>query len=471
MEQQNEHPKSVFISYSHKNGEACEKIDGMLEKRGDFSVWYDRGLIPGEVFRKRIAEVIRDSEYFIILLSKDSVASDWVLDEVEYAKKLRKKILPIWLENVDMPDDLDMILQRYHSLFWHLRSSDEQFESNLLSMFDVHEDVHGKAAVGFGNHFSERVNQRMRALLDRERDEAYEEIYTAENACLLGVTYLFGGPCNVDRDRARHYFRAAEYFGSADAEFYLLEMQLEDRRTELWDEPDTEFCRPIIERITALAEAGSVPAKLFLGNACWHGHYGLAADMEKSAAYYEECARLGNARAQFVMSSNYYNGEGVAQDYELAKMYANLAMGQKYIYSWRRWGKFYRDGFAVEQDYEKAKAFYEKGAQMGDFNCYNKLGDMAYHGWGGPVDYAQALTYFQSGADAPSAEQRYSLQRSMTAIGRAYELGHGVEKDLATAAEKYLEGYKYGSIECRDAYLRCSEALGNAPSSTGDEQV
>ena len=42
------------------------------------------------------------------------------------------------------------------------------------------------------------------------------------------------------------------------------------------------------------------------------------------------------------------------------------------------------------------------------------------------------------------------------ALGRAYENGEGVEKDLSAAAEKYLEGYQVGSIECRDAYLRCS---------------
>ena len=132
-----EQENSVFISYSHKDREICDKIDSIIERQPGFQVWYDKGLLPGEVYRKRIAEAIRDSAYFIILLSKTSVASDWVLDEVEYAKKLCKRILPIWLEDVDIPDDLDMILQRFHSLFWHLRSSDEQFEESLMSMFGV----------------------------------------------------------------------------------------------------------------------------------------------------------------------------------------------------------------------------------------------------------------------------------------------------------------------------------------------
>ena len=452
--------KKIFISYSHQDRDACKKIDELLEKQDGFEVWYDKGLTPGEVFRKRIAEVIRDAGYFIVLVSDSSVRSDWVLDEVEYAKKLRKKILPIYVENTDLPDDLDMILQRYHSLFWHLRSSDSQCESSLLSMFDRPEEEQAQVQVGFGNQFSEKVNQKMKALLAKEKQEKFSECYLPENAVILGTAYLFGGPCAVDRDKARHYFRTAAYFGSKDAEFYLLEMQLEDQKRETWDEPDPEFCAPIVERIRQLADEGSIPAKLYLGNIYWYGHYGVEADMTKSAALYEECAKLGNARAQFVMASNYYYGEGVPQDYELSIMYSNLAVEQKYIYAWRRWGKLYRDGRAVPQDYEKARACYEKGARMGDYNCYNKVADMLYHGWGFPVDYEGAFHYFQEGEKAPPFSQKYSLQRSKMALGRCYENGQGVEKDLSAAAEKYLEGYRYGSLGCRDAYLRCRSELG-----------
>ena len=464
-----ENKKKVFISYSHHDRDTCNKIDSILGKYEGFDVWFDRGLTPGEVFRRQIVEVIRESGYFIILLSDASVQSDWCIDEVEYAKKLHKKILPIWVENVELPDELDMILQRYHSLFWYLRSSDTQFETSLMSMFDTPvDDTQGQALVGYGNHFSEKVNLQMKTLLAKERQEKFADCYQPENAIELGKAYLFGGPCAVNRHKAYHYFKTAEYFGNRDAEFYLLEMQLEDQERETWDEPDAEFCGPIVERIRQLAEEGSVPAKLYLANMYWHGHYGVEADMVKSAALYEECARLGNARAQFVMASNYYNGEGVEQNYELAKMYANLALEQKYIYAWRRWGKFYRDGLAVPQNYEKARACYEKGAKMGDFNCYNKVADMLYHGWGSEVDFKGAVEYFEKGEKAPAFSQRYCLQRSKMALGRAYENGQGVEKDLKTASDKYLEGYHFGSLGCRDAYLRCSSQLPSAEAETGE---
>ena len=455
-----EEVKNIFISYSHKDSEICSKISSILDKRSDNNVWYDNGLVGGQNYRRKIAEVIRDSGYFVILLSESSIHSDWVLDEVEYAKKLRKKILPIWIEDVELPDDLDMILQRYHSLFWYLRTSDSQFEKSLNSVFEIGEEPKQKQVQeGFGNQFSESVNQKMKVLLTRESQEKYSECYSPENAVLLGAAYLYGGTWDTDREKAHHYFRTAMYSGSIDAEAYLLRMKLKDRETDTWDVPEEEFCQPIIARMKELAEQGSVPAKLYMGNFYWSSLYGCPHDLEKSAALYEECARMGNARAQYIMASNYYYGDGVPKDYELAKMYANLALEQKFIYAWRRWGKFYRDGRCVQQDYKKARFYYEKGAKMGDYNCYNKIADMYYHGWGCDVDYEASFRYFQKGEKAPASSQNYSIKRAKMALGRCYENGQGVEKNLEEAVQKYQEGYRHGSFSCKMAYLRCSSQL------------
>ena len=299
----------------------------------------------------------------------------------------------------------------------------------------------------------------MKELLKKEKQEKYAECCQPENACLLGEAYLFGGPCRTDREKARYYFKIASYFGNIDGTFYLLEMQLEDQEYDTWDEPDEEFCRPILEKINEYADAGSIPACLFLGNALWYGKYGCPVDVDRSTALYEFCARKGNARAQYMMASNYYNGDGVPVDYDLAKMYANLALEQKFLKAWRRWGKFYRDGLAVPQDYEKARECYEKGARTGDYNCFNKVGDMLYYGWGFPVDYDAAFQYYLKGEQAPENGQSYGLWKAKQALGRCYETGHGADVDLEAAAQKYLDGYRYGSLECREAYLRCREKL------------
>lgn len=454
----NERPKKVFISYCHQNSEVCGRIAGLLSRNPELSVWYDKGLIAGEEYRRRIAETIRETDYFIVLLSEASVCSEWVLDEVEYAKKLRKKILPVWIEKAELPGNLEMLLHRYHSLFWYLRTSDSQFERELYaSVLRRPAENEGKALVGNGNEFSESENQQMRKLLEEEARENYSSCYGAENACLLGKAYLFGGPCAVNRDAARSYFTVAEYFGNMDGSFYLLRMKLEDHMENTWDVPEESVSQPIVREIGQLSDKGSIPAMLFMGDVYWYGKYGYPQDAEKSAALYEVCARGGNARAQYIMSANYYFGDGVPQNYILARMYANLAVEQRYVKSWRRWGKFYRDGLAVQQDYAKARECYEKGALMGDFNCYNKIGDMLYYGWGFPVDYKEAFQYYLKGEAAPAFGHKYSLYKAKEALGRCYELGHGVEKDLLKAAEKYLEGYRYGNEECRKGYIRCRD--------------
>jgi len=368
----NKEKNRVFISYSHQDAGVCERIAACMEKKEELSVWYDKGLIAGEEYRRRIASTIRASDYFVVLLSQKSVLSEWVLDEVEYAKKLHKKILPILIEEIELPENLDMILQRYHSLFWHLRTSDSQFENELyVSMLRRPTENEGKSLVGNGNELSETENQLMRKLLEQEARGCYSVCYEAENACLLGKAYFYGGPCAINREAARSYFSIAEYFGNIDGSFYLLNMQMEEHLQNTWDVPDEEFCLPIVHEIEKHSDAGSIPARLFMGDVYWHGKYGYPIDFEKSAALYEMCARAGNARAQYIMSSNYYFGDGVKQNYVLAMMYANLALEQRHIKSWRRWGKFYRDGLAVPQDYGKARECYENGARLGDFNCNN----------------------------------------------------------------------------------------------------
>ena len=461
MEKPAEKKIRIFISYSHRDRDTCARIAAIMRSEPSFDVWYDDGLIPGELYRRKIVDTICGADYFVILISGSSVQSEWVLDEVEYAKKQHKRILPIWIEQTDLPGDLDMMLNRYHSLFWYLRASDRQFEGSLFSILRPEEadEEQGRAQVGFGNEYAESVNLQMSQLLEDERQEHFAKCSRPENAVLLGMAYLDGGPCAISREKAAYYFKVAAYFGNPDAEFYQLRMKMEDQEADTWDDPDEAFSAPIVSRIRELADGGCVPAKLYMGNIYWYGKYGCPVDIAASTALYEACAKEGNARAQYMMAANYYYGDGVPKDYDLARMYANLALEQKYIKAWRRWGKFYRDGLAVPQDYQKARECYEKGAETGDYNCYNKVGDMLYFGWGFPVDYDEAWQYYLKGEQAPVCGQKYGLRKAKEALGRCLENGHGTAMDIAAAADKYLEGYRYGSPECKEGYLRCSRQL------------
>ena len=445
----------VFISYSHKDRDACFALAEILESIDGLEVWYDKGLIPGDIYTRTIAEKLSETDIYAVLISNSSVQSDWVKDELSYAKDHRKRIIPIWIEHTDLPADIDLMLHRFRSLFWYLRGDDAEFRKELLSAV-VGETEREASFGGFGNEFSEAENERIKLCLEKEKQGQFSFCYSAENALLIGKAYLFGGAVSIDTSRARHYLKIAAYFGSLDAACLLSQIELE----ELGDRDDSSVYGPAMDRIRELAEKGSVNAKLFLGNAYWYGLYGVPVSYEISAGYYEECARNGNARAQFIMSSNYYEGDGVVQDYDLAIMFANLAVEQKYLKAWRRWGKFYREGKAVPRDFGKAKEAYERGIRWGDYNCNNKVGDMYYFGWGLETDHARAVEYYVKALEAPVNGQKYALRKANAALGRCYELGTGVERDMKKAAFHYMMAYKYGDMDVRDKYLQCAELSG-----------
>lgn len=66
---------SMFISYSHANREQCVRIAEAIDQTGLFEIWFDKGLIPGEVYRKKIAEKLKETKVFLLLISTVSVKS------------------------------------------------------------------------------------------------------------------------------------------------------------------------------------------------------------------------------------------------------------------------------------------------------------------------------------------------------------------------------------------------------------
>jgi formylglycine-generating enzyme required for sulfatase activity len=86
----------VFISYSRKDQTFIERLAADL-RDSNFEVWYDlSNLEGGSLWNKAIEQAIKDSQYVIVVLSPDAVDSEWVDAEVSFAKKLKKKIIPLF---------------------------------------------------------------------------------------------------------------------------------------------------------------------------------------------------------------------------------------------------------------------------------------------------------------------------------------------------------------------------------------
>lgn len=99
----------VFISYSRKDTAFVRHLAADLEKAG-YSVWWDiSDLRGGDDWVRLIPEAIERSEFFIVVLTPNSTASEWVRKEYTQALSLHKKVIPIMLERTAVPFALNTI--------------------------------------------------------------------------------------------------------------------------------------------------------------------------------------------------------------------------------------------------------------------------------------------------------------------------------------------------------------------------
>lgn len=93
----------VFISYSRRDLSFVERLAGDLQNAG-LDVWYDMSSLGGgSRWSREIEAGIKKSQYVIIVLSPDSVASEWVEREFLFASNLRRKIIPLLYRPCELP--------------------------------------------------------------------------------------------------------------------------------------------------------------------------------------------------------------------------------------------------------------------------------------------------------------------------------------------------------------------------------
>jgi len=101
--------QKIFVSYSRKDIDFARKLAGDLEKAG-YDVWWDiTDLQGGDDWVRTIPDAIETSQYVIVVLSPNSIESEWVKKEYTQALNLHKKIIPIMLMPTSVPFALNTI--------------------------------------------------------------------------------------------------------------------------------------------------------------------------------------------------------------------------------------------------------------------------------------------------------------------------------------------------------------------------
>lgn len=121
----------IFISYASDDRDRAEVLAGVLEDQG-WLAWWDRKILPGDRFDQMIKEALDKAKCIIVLWSRKSVESEWVLDEAETGK-IQGILVPILIETVEIPLGFKRI-QAARLIDWDGETDHREFQKLLKAV-------------------------------------------------------------------------------------------------------------------------------------------------------------------------------------------------------------------------------------------------------------------------------------------------------------------------------------------------
>ena len=138
-------PRKLFISYSRKDKALAQRVADALGV-GGYDVFWDAEIPPGQKFDTYIFSQLEQSDAVIVIWSANSVSSDYVKEEAEYAKT-NSVLVPLRIDQTALPFGF----ARIHTtdlLHWHGSTQDTEWrrvvsaiESSLADRADGPRDA------------------------------------------------------------------------------------------------------------------------------------------------------------------------------------------------------------------------------------------------------------------------------------------------------------------------------------------
>jgi hypothetical protein len=94
--------KRLFISYSRADKEYVKHLVEVLRKQ-EFDIWFDEQIPVGQGWDDVLEAQIKKADAMVLVLSKTSVASENVKDEIAFSKHSNVPVIPIQIEECDVP--------------------------------------------------------------------------------------------------------------------------------------------------------------------------------------------------------------------------------------------------------------------------------------------------------------------------------------------------------------------------------
>lgn len=207
------------------------------------------------------------------------------------------------------------------------------------------------------------------------------------------------------------------------------------------DSPAAIVSAEDLQQLKTLVTQGDEKAQYKLGLLYAHGD-GVPQDYAMARQWYEKAAVQGYMKAQHNLGVLYANGQGVPQDYVLARNWFEKAAAQGLAKAQNKLGLLYANGDGVLQDYVLARGWYEKAAAQGNAWAQAQLGQLFELGRGVSQDYTTARQWWEKAAAQDNAWAAAN-------IALLYANGLGVPQDSATAWQWWEKAALQGNDEAQ----------------------
>lgn len=100
----------IFISYSHEDKAFVQRLYEELQGLPFDILWDEKELKVGDNIKIKTEELLDSSDYLLFVSSKNSAGSQWATIEIEKALEMKKKILPVVIDDSQPPEIARQIL-------------------------------------------------------------------------------------------------------------------------------------------------------------------------------------------------------------------------------------------------------------------------------------------------------------------------------------------------------------------------
>lgn len=135
----------IFISYKVHNRRTAIEYYKTLKER-EYQVWFDQLVPKGADWKETIAQEIKNSKLVICLLSEACLLDDWVLFQINTAKKYHKDIIYVALDDTDWQKHKEFKVKK--EVCDNLE--DIPLDKYLASEKDVKESIRGLPVLSIG---------------------------------------------------------------------------------------------------------------------------------------------------------------------------------------------------------------------------------------------------------------------------------------------------------------------------------